>query len=100
MLVRIVCRELEAWFLGDLFAVNKAYPGVKIEKFKGKSDFRNVDAIQNTSKFLLSIIPEYKKRESLPKLEVAESIAPHMSLGNNTSESFNFFVSGVKKLVA
>ncbi len=98
-LVRIVCRELEAWFLGDLNAIHKAYPRVKPQQHSNKADFRNVDVIQNANRFLLAIIPEYKYRESLPKLEVAESIAPHLNLKNNSSASFNHFISGVEKLV-
>lgn len=99
-LIRIVCRELEAWFLGDLRAVQLAYPRVKPEQYVNKADFRNVDLIQNANEFLLNIIPEYKGRETLPKLEVAESIGPHLDLNNNSSSSFNFFVSGVKKLIS
>ena len=99
-LVRIVCRELEAWFLGDLKAVSEAYPRFKPGQHAGKVDFRNVDLIQNTHEYLLAIIPEYKDRENLPKLEVAESIAPLLDLENNTSESFNQFISGVEKLIA
>lgn len=99
-LIRIVCRELEAWFLGDLNAVHSAYPRVKPHQHVNKSDFKNVDLIQNPSEFLLAIIPEYKGRESLPKLEVAESIAPHLDLQNNSSCSFNNFVSGINKLLS
>lgn len=97
-LVRIVCRELEAWFLGDLQAVSEAYPRVKAKANINKADFRDVDNIQHANKFLLAIIPEYKNRESLPKLEVAESITPYLDLKNNSSASFNHFVSGVEKL--
>lgn len=98
-LVRIVCRELETWFLGDLKAVSHAYPRVKPQHYVNKADFRNVDAIQNTNEFLLAIIPEYGDRISLPKLEVAESIAPYLYLENNSSESFNQFISGIEKLL-
>lgn len=99
-LVRIVCRELEAWFLGDLSAVSQAYPRVKPKAHNNKADFRNVDTIQNASEFLMAIIPEYKNRESLPKLEISESIAPHLDLKNNSSTSFKHFVSGVEKLLS
>lgn len=99
-LVRIVCRELEAWFLGDLKAVSQAYPRVKPQQYITKSDFRNVDLIQNANEFLLAIIPEYKNRDSLPKLEVAESVAPYLDLANNSSSSFTHFISGVNKLIS
>ena len=99
-LVRIVCRELEAWFLGDLNAISQAYPRVKPQHHINKANFRNVDVIQNANEFLLAIIPEYNKRESLPKLEVAESIAPYLDIKNNMSTSFKHFISGVEKLLS
>ncbi|MCC7430843.1 DUF4276 family protein [bacterium] len=98
-LVRIVCRELESWLLGDLNAVKNAFPRFKPENYQPKSKFRNVDKIEQPNKFLLKIIPEYKGRKSLPKLEVSRNIAPFLELGTNKSVSFNNFVSGIKKLV-
>lgn len=98
-LIRIVCRELESWFLGDLNAVSKAYPRLNIKHHINKAEFRQVDMLQNTDKVLLSIIPEFSDREYLPKLEVAESIAPHLDLSCNSSESFNQFIKGVVKLL-
>jgi hypothetical protein len=98
-LIRIICRELEAWYLGDLYAVNKAYPRVKPNHYVSKSDFRNVDLIQNAHGFLLTIIPEYSGRTSLPKIEVAENVAPFLNIHQNTSRSFKCFVSGIDKLL-
>ena len=98
--VRIVCRELEAWFLGDLEALKNAYPRVKPEKYIGKAEFRDVDIIQNANKLLLTIIPEYDKLEFLPKLEVAENIAPFLNLENNRSTSFINFIKGIAKLLS
>ncbi len=97
--VRIVCRELESWFLGDLQAVQKAYPRFKPEHHQAKADFRNVDKIANANKFLLKIIPEYSDRENLPKLEASESISKYLDLENNSSTSFNQTVSAIKKLI-
>ncbi len=98
-LVRIACRELEAWFLGDLDAIKNAYPRFIPAHYAGKSEFRNVDNIQNVSQYLRSIIPEYKDREKLPKLETAEKISPWLDLNVSTSTSFRHVISGVKKLV-
>ena len=97
--IRIVCKELEAWFLGDLNAVRSAYPRFKPEQHQEKADFRNVDMITNPNLYLLRIIPEYLGRDSLPKLEVSESIAPFLNLDGNTSTSFNHTISAIKKLL-
>lgn len=97
--IRIICKELESWFLGDLKAVSSAYPRLKPEQYQSKSDFKNVDKITNPNKYLLKIIPEYTKRTVLPKLESSERIAPFLNLENNSSDSFKHTVSAIRKLV-
>lgn len=74
--MRIICTELECWFLGDLEALQKIYKRFKAINYKGLKEFRNVDAIQNAPAKLLEIIPELAKRKNLSKLEFYESIAP------------------------
>jgi hypothetical protein len=64
-----------------------------------KADFKNVDKITNPNKYLLKIIPEYKNRETLPKLECSERISPFLDLENNRSESFNHTVTAIRKLI-
>lgn len=98
-LVRIVCRELEAWYLGDMIAIEKAYPRFKSEHYIKKAEFRNVDRLHYPNKELLKIIPEYSNREYLPKLEVAEYISPFLDIEANNSESFKQTINAVLKLV-
>lgn len=43
-LVRIICRELESWYLGDMDAIEGAYPHFKASIYKNKAKFRNPDA--------------------------------------------------------
>lgn len=94
--IRIVCRELESWFLGDLKAIKAAYPRFNPGLYQSRADFRNIDNITSPSKYLLKIIPEFKKKSSLPKLEVADSIAPHLDLNMNRSSSFNHTLKALK----
>jgi hypothetical protein len=96
--IRIVCKELEAWFLGDLNAVHCAYPRLKPEQYQSKADFKNVDKITNPNKYLLRIIPEYSNRDILPKLEASERIAQFLNLDNNRSLSFRHTLRAIKKL--
>lgn len=98
--IRIVCKELEAWFLGDLIAVELAYPRFKPQQHQNKADFRNVDNITNPNEYLLKIIPEYSNRSTLPKLEVSETIAPFLDFNRNTSISFKQTISAITKLIA
>jgi hypothetical protein len=45
------------------------------------------------------MIPEFKRRSTLPKLEVVDSIAPYLNLDSNRSESFNHTINAVKSLI-
>ena len=40
VLVRIVCQELEAWYLGDFEALAQAYDAPSVLRQKGKASFR------------------------------------------------------------
>jgi hypothetical protein len=98
--IRILCKELEAWFLGDLEAVEKAYPRFKAAQHIGKADLREVDKIVAPNKFLLKIIPEYAGRDNLPKLETSDNIAPFMNIESNSSQSFNHTIGAIKNLIS
>ena len=99
-LIRIACKELESWFMGDLEAIRKAYPRFKPEQYKDKANLRNVDKITAPDKYLLKIIPEYYNKDTLPKLEVSETITPFLDINNNNSSSFNNTISAIMKLVS
>lgn len=96
--IRIVCKELEAWFLGDMKAIEKAYPRFKAESHINKSEFRNVDKVHYPNRQLLKIIPEYTGRNSLPKLEAAENISQYLDISKNNSESFNHTIKAIQRL--
>jgi len=91
VLIRIVCRELESWYLGDLPAIEKAYPEFKCSKFRGKAPFRNPDILYAKDK-LKRIFPRYREISS------SREISRYMDIANNKSVSFNRFVSGVESI--
>jgi hypothetical protein len=99
VLIRIVCRELESWFLEDLNAVKQAYPKFKPENYQNKAKFKKVDNIQSPNQLLRSLIPEYQKSKYLLKLEVYANISPFLDLSNNNSSSFNHTIAGIKNLI-
>ena len=90
-LIRIACRELEAWYWGDLAAVSDAY-GVDLKYLSAKSKYRDPDSIDHPKKELKHYIPQ------LGQIDGARRIAPHMNLEENTSRSFQVFVEGVKRV--
>lgn len=91
-LVRIACRELENWYLGDLKAVEKVYPKSKASGLSRKAKFRNVDKIQGSREM------EYLSKE-FGKTSCARSLAPIIDIEDNTSVSFNQFISGLNKFL-
>lgn len=98
--IRIVCRELEAWFLGDLSAIKKAYSRFRPENYIGRAEFRNVDNLTQPNDYLLKIIPEFTGRETLPKLETSNTIAPFLKIEDNKSTSFNATINAIRVLTA
>ncbi len=98
--IRIVCRELECWMLGDMEAIAKAYPRFKPEQYRHKADFREVDLIADAPDRLLRMIPELKQNRSLPKIAFASKVASHMDIDINTSGSFKHFVMAIRQLTS
>ncbi len=96
--IRIVCKELESWFLGDFNAISLAYPKFKSEKYRHKTDIRYVDKIDQPSKKLLKMITEIDGRKFLSKGEMSEKISPHLNINQNTSPSFNQTIQAIKFL--
>lgn len=92
VVVRIACHELEAWYFGDLQAVSKAYRK-DLTRLSTKRKYRNPDEMVNPKNELKRLVPE------LEQVSGARMIAPHFDIGNNTSKSFNVFLSGIAKLV-
>ncbi|MBQ8708865.1 MAG: DUF4276 family protein [Succinivibrionaceae bacterium] len=91
VLVRIACHELEAWYWGDLDAVEAAY-GRDVSKLKQKAKYRVPDRIENPKQELKRLIPD------MGQIDGARRIAPHMNIDRNTSYSFQVFVRGIRQL--
>lgn len=93
VLVRLVCQELEAWYLGDLAAVATAYNAPSIAKQQEKKSFRNPDQLVKPSDRIQKLVPTFTK------IGGARAIAPHLRIETNRSRSFQVFVEGVGRLV-
>ena len=96
--VRILCRELEAWYLGDLAALRSVYPG----NWKLQEP-RNPDEVENPkpSRFLENKIPDFDKREIPATMgeilgrKCAEDTGE--GFGGNHSPSFRCFVRTMRE---
>ncbi len=89
-LVRIICKELESWYIGDFVALNKAYPKFNYLNYIKKAKYRNPD-ICNASDEIKRLIPEFQK------VGGAKRIAPFIKIDINKSESFQQTISGLKR---
>lgn len=81
--IRVVCQELESWFLGDSQAVNKAYPRCRFSN--GTAKYRNPDAMNNASQKLGELTGDFSK------VGRASMIAAHLDPARNVSRSFMVF---------
>lgn len=91
--VRIVCRELESWYLGDMSAIEKVYPKFKKSTYFNKEKFRDPDSC-NSYYELKKIIPEIQKGFA------SRNIPNFFNLDENKSKSFQAFVNGIKEFLS
>lgn len=88
--VRIVCHELEAWYLGDPDAISLIFPhDFKADSYRNKSICKAPDGIVSPKKQLKRIVGDY------PQIQTATDIAGKMVVGANQSKSFKQFVGAV-----
>lgn len=92
-LVRIACRELESFYLGDLAAVGQAFGKNNLNRQQNNSKFRNPDALGNPVQELQKLVPDYQK------LSGSRKIASQMNIDANKSESFNTLIRGIRNLL-
>ena len=87
-LIRIACRELEAWYLGDMDAIEQVYPRFKADHFRKWAEFRDPDRLM-ASEELKKLIPDFRK------CFASREIPKHMNLIGNSSRSFNHLIGGI-----
>ena len=103
----VAVEEVEAWLLGDQNALMAAYPSAKTQVLRGYIQ----DSICGTWEVLADAIYPGGitkiKKDRLSYMEIgklktewAKNIGIHMSLQNNVSPSFNYFIQEIKKRAA
>ena len=98
-MTRLAITELEAWFLGDMAAINAVYPKVNPD-LNLKAKYRNPDEIPHAWEELERILQKagYHKG-GLPKVKVAGEISAHMVPERNNSHSFKVFCQGLLAII-
>ena len=100
LLVRIACRELEAWHLGDVDALRKAYPTTRDAKWR-KIERRDPDPDIDRPPYpsvILRNLPDFTKRDAARKMGDILGRKWAENANGNRSASFRYFVSGVMKM--
>lgn len=90
-LVRLVCQELESWYIGDIEALALAFDPL-LDTPALRKRFVDPDAWQKPSKELERLIPEFQKGSG------ARLMAQHLRETGNLSYSFNKFVEGLRRM--
>lgn len=93
-LIRIACRELESWILGDWQAVARAFDRPSLQKQATQKTYRDPDRLADPCMELRKHLPEYQK------LDGAKRLGPLLDPASNRSVSFRAFCDGVRRLAS
>lgn len=91
-LICVACRELEAWVVGDLGAVSRAFEDPSVAGQANKAKFRDPDRLHKPVDELRRLVPQYQK------IDGARRLGPLLEPGTNASRSFRFFCAGLERL--
>jgi hypothetical protein len=91
--IRIACRELEAWYLGDLASLDQTY-GTRLQRLKDSRLFRTPDAVVNPSQELSRRVPGFSK------IDAARKLGNIIDLASSESCSFRLLLETVRQLLS
>lgn len=92
-LVRIVCQELESWYLGDTDAMAIAFSNDQLRNLRNRPRYRHPDTIAKPSHHVERLVSQYGK------IAGARRMAQLMTREDNRSHSFGVFVDGIERML-
>ena len=92
VLIRIVCQELEAWYLGEPDALAEAFQKESLRRIGSRSRLRLPDAVPHPARELAKLIPMFQK------VSGARLLAEHLTRERNRSPSFHAMMDGIERL--
>lgn len=99
LMVRIACREAEAWYLGDIAALQEAYPDARPSVWRSISRRKNPDDIRLPKPSgMLANIPGFAKRDAAERMGDILGRKWSESMEDNRSASFRCFASGLMRM--
>lgn len=93
-LVRLVCQELEGWYLGDDTALEQAYPQVRRAIRSLIRRFPDPDACPKPARELERLTPDFQKQDA------ARRLGGLLRYQDNRSASLRVFSQGVEQLAS
>ena len=93
-LIRIVCQELEAWYLGEPEAMADAFGEERLRNIGRQAAYRNPDSRPKPSWDMERLTPRFEKSSG------ARRMAQHLTREGNRSQSFAVFLDGIERLYA
>jgi hypothetical protein len=90
--VRVACRELEAWVLGDLTGLGRAFDAPQVVRVANQRRYRSPDAVHRPIDELRRLVPEYQK------VDGARRVGPYLDPSRNESASFQAFCRGLGRI--
>jgi hypothetical protein len=91
-IVRIVCKELETFFVGDWAAIAAAYQRPALSAHARSAKYRDPDLLGSPSAEIKRLIPSYQKRAG------ARAISPHLDFERNVSSSFRVLMRSIQSI--
>jgi hypothetical protein len=91
--VRIACREMESFYVGDLAAVERALHIDGLAAFQDKRKYRDPDHLGSPSRELAELTGHCYQ-----KVAGSRAIGPELDPDNHRSTSFRRLVEGIRRL--
>lgn len=92
-LVRVACRELETFYLADLFAVEQALKISGLNKRQETRNFRAPDGLGNPSRELKELT-----NNRYEKVSGSRAIGKFLKLDNGRSPSFHNLIGAIRRM--
>ena len=91
-LIRIVCQELEAWYLGEPDAMADAFGDERLRRIRNSPRYRNPDTRSKPSNDVKKLVSGFQK------VEGARKMAARLTQERNCSPSFAVFLDGIARM--
>ena len=94
VIIRIVCQELEAWYLAEPDALAEAFEMESLRRIGARRGFRQPDRVSYPYREPARLVPRFQKVSGAPLL------AGYLTRKRNRSPSFHAMIDGIERLVS